>query len=310
MTASPFGALTVIANPHAGEGRVGRRALRACSAVSPSGASSTRFQVTDGPGDATRLATDASGRRRPVPGGGGRRRDGPGGRQRHVPRRTADRGRAGAGCGPGVLRMRPGEELRSPRRRRCCVRPPAGENTYPFDVMKVAFTGPDGGRTSRYSVNLAEIGFGAAVHGPERAARTGTRSVVRIVLVDPRPHASAGCQDRGGSQRLRGQGLQRDRRQRAVRLRRHAVVATLVPGRRRRGRAGVHRAHGPTRTRCCRPCTGTAITSRIRTSVRCAARIRVSIEAERPLPIVADGELLGTTPATFQIVPRSILLKL
>ncbi len=40
------------------------------------------------------------------------------------------------------------------------------------------------------------------------------------------------------------------------------------------------------------------------------AKIRISIEGERPLPIVADGELLGTTPATFQIVPRSILLKL
>ncbi len=40
------------------------------------------------------------------------------------------------------------------------------------------------------------------------------------------------------------------------------------------------------------------------------AKIRMAIEAERPLPIVADGELLGTTPASFQIVPRSILLKL
>ena len=40
------------------------------------------------------------------------------------------------------------------------------------------------------------------------------------------------------------------------------------------------------------------------------AKIRVSIDAERPLPVVADGELLGTTPATFQMVPRSILLKL
>ena len=40
------------------------------------------------------------------------------------------------------------------------------------------------------------------------------------------------------------------------------------------------------------------------------AKIRVAVEADRPLPIVADGEVLGTTPATFQIVPQQILLKL
>jgi diacylglycerol kinase family enzyme len=38
-----------------------------------------------------------------------------------------------------------------------------------------------------------------------------------------------------------------------------------------------------------------------------AARIRV--EADRALPIEADGEPLGTTPATFDIIPRPILLK-
>jgi len=40
------------------------------------------------------------------------------------------------------------------------------------------------------------------------------------------------------------------------------------------------------------------------------AKIRVSVDAERPLPIVADGGLMGSTPATFQVIPRSILLKL
>jgi diacylglycerol kinase family enzyme len=36
----------------------------------------------------------------------------------------------------------------------------------------------------------------------------------------------------------------------------------------------------------------------------------VAVEADRPLPIEADGALLGTTPATFQIVPRALRLKL
>ena len=35
------------------------------------------------------------------------------------------------------------------------------------------------------------------------------------------------------------------------------------------------------------------------------AKIRVAVRADRPLPVVADGEPLGTTPATFQIVPRA-----
>ena len=40
------------------------------------------------------------------------------------------------------------------------------------------------------------------------------------------------------------------------------------------------------------------------------AKIRVAVRADRPLPVVADGEPLGTTPATFQIVPRALRLKL
>ena len=40
------------------------------------------------------------------------------------------------------------------------------------------------------------------------------------------------------------------------------------------------------------------------------AKIRIAVDAERPLPVVADGVPLGTTPATFQVVPQQILLKL
>jgi diacylglycerol kinase family enzyme len=35
----------------------------------------------------------------------------------------------------------------------------------------------------------------------------------------------------------------------------------------------------------------------------------VRVEAERPLRIEADGEVLGTTPATFRIVPSAIQVK-
>ena len=73
-----------------------------------------------------------------------------------------------------------------------------GENTYPFDVVKVAFTGPDGERAIRYSVNLAEIGFGAAVAARScRADRA--RAVVRVVLVDARRAPACGT---SGSRRI------------------------------------------------------------------------------------------------------------
>jgi diacylglycerol kinase family enzyme len=34
------------------------------------------------------------------------------------------------------------------------------------------------------------------------------------------------------------------------------------------------------------------------------------IEADRPLPIESDGELLGTTPATVEIIAQPIQMKL
>ena len=39
------------------------------------------------------------------------------------------------------------------------------------------------------------------------------------------------------------------------------------------------------------------------------AKIRFEVRSERPMPVLADGVALGTTPATFQIVPRPILLQ-
>ena len=46
------------------------------------------------------------------------------------------------------------------------------------------------------------------------------------------------------------------------------------------------------------------------TRSRLRAKIRFAVEADRPLAVVADGEPFGTTPATFQVVPQQILLKL
>ena len=37
---------------------------------------------------------------------------------------------------------------------------------------------------------------------------------------------------------------------------------------------------------------------------------RVRVEADPPFRIEADGETLGATPATFEVIPRPIRLKL
>jgi diacylglycerol kinase family enzyme len=34
------------------------------------------------------------------------------------------------------------------------------------------------------------------------------------------------------------------------------------------------------------------------------------VEAERSLPVEADGEVLGTTPATFTVLPQVLRLKI
>ncbi len=114
MTSSPFGSLAVIANPHAGDGRVGRELPALERGLAERGLEYS-LQLTDGPGDATRLATDAmdAGVRFLVAVGGdgtiqevvnGMFRDG---------RPIVDE--PGARPGARTLRVRPGEELRVAR---------------------------------------------------------------------------------------------------------------------------------------------------------------------------------------------------
>jgi YegS/Rv2252/BmrU family lipid kinase len=266
------------------------------------------LQVTDRPGDATRLATDAmdAGVRFLVAVGGdgtihevvnGMFRDG----RPIVDEPVLGVVPAHSGCDlvksfglPGDVDAACGHLL--------------GDNTYPFDVVKVAFTGPDGERAIRYSVNLAEIGFGAAV-----AARTAGRpgrvrsflafwsTFARTRVRDVRIEADRGvyegpafnvivgnAQFASGGVRLSPRSFPGDGvADVLVFTGPRSDAYTLLPA---MYRHGDHVPHAHIR--------------------EMRAKVRVSIDAARPLPIVADGEPLGTTPATFQMVPRSILLKL
>jgi len=40
------------------------------------------------------------------------------------------------------------------------------------------------------------------------------------------------------------------------------------------------------------------------------AKVRVTVEADRAMPVVLDGRDVGSTPATFQVVPQQVLLKI
>ena len=307
MTSSPFGSLAVIANPHAGDGRVGRELPALERGLADRGLEYS-LQLTDGPGDATRLATDAmdAGVRFLVAVGGdgtiqevvnGMFRDG----RPIVDDPVLGLVPAHSGCDlvksfglPGDVDAACGHLL--------------GDNTYPFDVVKVAFTDPAGEPAIRYSVNLAEIGFGAAV-----AARTAGRpgrtraflafwsTFIRTRVRDVRIEADrsvyegpafnvivGNAQFASGGMRLSPRSFPGDGvADVLVFTGPRSDAYTLLPA---MYRHGDHVPHPHIR--------------------EMRAKIRVSIDAARPLPVVADGEMLGTTPATFQVIPRSILLKL
>jgi diacylglycerol kinase (ATP) len=180
-----------------------------------------------------------------------------------------------------------------------------GDNTYPLDVMKVTYLGPDGDRRSRYAHNLAEIGLGAAVSARTAAGRgrfgafwrsyLGYRVRTMRVGIDAKDdrvfrawNLVVGNGQFSAGLRLSPRSFPGD-----------GVLEALVftgpksDAYRMLPRIYRHGDHVP----------DPGITE-------LRARIRIGVEASKPLRIVADGRLLGTTPGTFQLVPRRILLKL
>jgi YegS/Rv2252/BmrU family lipid kinase len=310
VSSSPFGSLAVIANPRAGQGRVGRELAAVERGLAAQGLDYS-LQVTSRPGDGTRLATAAmdDGFRFLVAVGGdgtvqevvnGMFRDG----RPIVDEPVLGVVPAHSGCDLVKSFGLPGDVEGACAHLR-------GERTYPFDVVKVVHTVPGGERATRYSVNLAEVGFGAGVIAraqrmPAWAGRAraflafwatfvSTRS--RAVRVEADRHVYEGrafnvivgnAQYASGGLRLSPRSWPGDGvLEVLVFMGPRSDAYTLLP---QIYRHGDHVPH-----------------PRIE---ELRAKVRVAVDAERPLPIVADGELLGTTPATFQIVPRSIRLKL
>jgi diacylglycerol kinase (ATP) len=310
VATSPFGALAVIVDPRAGEGRVAASVDAVHRALERAGLDHT-VQIAKEPGDATRLATAAldEGYRYIAAVGddatvqdvvNGMFRDG----RTIVDAPVLAVLAAGSGCDlirsfglPGDVDAASGHLL--------------GDTTYELDVMKISARGDDGATRVRYAHNVAEVGLHAVA--TDRAARlprplgnarrflgfwsayVSTRIGSVDVITDGRHHPLRAWSVIVGNGQFADGGMRLSPRS----FPGDGVLDTLVfTGRKSDAyrllpRIFRHGDHVP----------DPGITE-------LRARLNLVIESDRPLPVVADGTKLGTTPAAFQVVPRQILLKL
>jgi diacylglycerol kinase (ATP) len=185
-----------------------------------------------------------------------------------------------------------------------------GDAIYPLDVMKITCRGSDGDRT-RYAHNLAQVGLGADVwirtnRMPQMFGERGraflgfwsaylrTRRTELRVAVDTKSWTGRAFQVIVGNAQF-ASGLRLSPRSwpgdgvldALVFTGQTSDAYTMMP---RIMRHGDHLPDPAIR--------------------EFRAKIRVAIEADRPMPVVADGVTLGMTPATFQLVPQQILMKI
>jgi diacylglycerol kinase (ATP) len=306
---SPFGKLTVIVNPHAGRRRVEReipeleRNLRA-----------KRLDYvllrTEGPGDATRFAREAlegGGRFVVAVGGDGTVNEVVNGMLDAEGNPVGEDpvlGVVAAGSGSDFVRTfgLPGDATRA------CGHL-VGDNTYPLDVGRVTYSTP-GGIATRYFVNVAEAGLGAAVaaRADRMSARLGQAkyfigfwlTLPRFKLTGVRVRADrktyegpaymivvGNGQYYGGGMKVSPRSYPGDGVLDAVVFKGPKSDAfTMIPKIYR----GEHVPHPHIE--------------------EMRVKNELVVEADRPLPIEADGEVLGNTPVTFQVLPHPIKLKL
>lgn len=306
----PLGRPLVIANPSAGraDGTVLGRLLRALEDVGLA----HDLAVTDGPGVATTLARRAiaeEGRRYVIAVGGD-------GTVHEVVNGLVDAGTGRArGDSPvlGVVSAGSGCDLvrtfgldRDPE---TLARHLATDDVLPIDLGRVRFVGLDGAPTTRVFANIAEVGFGGAVArtaarlparlGPARysvgivAAWGRFRRVPTRLVHDGGTIEDAVCnvivangQFFGGGMHVAPRALPTDGR---FNVQSWVGTPTDVLRASRQLRDGSHLS---------------------RSDVREWQSRRVEVAGDRPLALEADGELLGWSPATFDVLERVIGLKL
>jgi len=309
---SPFGPLVVIANPRSGRGKVATH-LPEIERILTDARLSYRIVRTTHPGHATEVARDAlaRGERYLVAVGGD-------GTVHEVVNGMLDAGRpvaagavlgvvaAGSGCDFVRSFGLPGDTLQAARHL-------AGDRVRPLDVGQVTFNSRTSGTSApaevtRYFPNIAEAGLGGAVVA--RAARLpaflgparypvgfwltlpGFRPATVRLDVDGQAYqwrahnvVVANCRFYGGGMQISPKSKPDD----------GALDVLVMAGPKSDAFTELPKVY-----------RGTHLPHRNIAELR-ASRVRV--EADPPFRIEADGELLGTTPATFEIIPTPIRLK-
>jgi len=303
---SPFGRLVIIANPSSGWGRSEAK-LRKVESMLRDWGLDYRIVTTTGPGHAAEAAAEAlrGGDRFLVAAGG----DGTvhevvngmfAGGQPITPDAVLGVLATGSGCDFVRSFGIPGDAVRAARHL-------TGDAVRTIDLGKVTFA--DGGATTeRYFANIAEAGLGGSVVA--RASRlpgafASTRYFVGFWLTLPRFRPAAVRLDADG--------------QAFEWLAHNVVVANcrfygggmLISPKSEPddGRLDVLVMTGPKSdayTTLPKVYRGTHLPHRDIAELRVS---RLTVETDVPYPIEADGEMLGTTPATFEVIPGALRLK-
>jgi diacylglycerol kinase (ATP) len=303
---SPFGPMVVIANPRSGGGKVGAH-LPEIERILTAAQLSYRIVPTAHPGHATQIARDAlaGGERYLVAAGGdgtvhevvnGMFSDG------QPVAADAVLGVVAAGSGCDLVRSfgLPGGTVAAARHL-------AGDQVRPIDVGRVTFTdGP--AQVTRYFPNIAEAGLGGAVVA--RTARLpaflgAARYLAGFWLTLPgfRPAAVrldadgqafqwrahnvvvANCRFYGGGMQISPKSEPDD----------GAFDVLVMVGPKSDAFTALPRIY-----------RGAHLPHRNIAELRAS---RLTVQADPPFRIEADGETLGTTPATFEIIRTPIRLK-
>ncbi len=305
---SPFGPLTVIVNPEAGRRRV-RTAVPAVEQALRSLGLEYELRTTEGPGDATLLARRAleeGGRFVVAVGGDGTVHGVVNGMLADdrplVPDPVLGVIAAGSGCDFVRTFGLPADPATAVARL-------AGEGSFPLDVARIGYIGADGRPAVRYFANIAEAGLGGST--ARRAARLPrplgiSRYFLAFWLTLPRFRpasmrvevdgaaayegravnvVAANCRFFGGGMQVSPRSDPSDGALDLMVFNGPKTDSfTMLP----RIYKGRHLPH--------------------RNIVEAGGR-RVALDGSSPFEIEADGEVLGTTPATVEVLHHAIRLK-
>lgn len=300
-----YGKAVVIANPIAGKGWVGRDPSVLEDLLRAAGIG-FELRLTSGRGHAREIARstiEGGGMFLVAVGGDGTIHEVVNGMFDADPTPDAVLGILSAGSGSDFIRT-----FGLPQDPRDGIKHLTGENLFTVDIGKITYArGED--RPVEYFPNIAEAGLGADV---VRRAERFPRSMGRLrylagfwmslgtfkptegrVVLDERTYEGpitnlvvANAQFFGGGMRIAPKAHPADGK----------FDVLVQRGTKRDYVAGITKVY-----------KGTHLPS---PAIKQYLAARVEVTTEKPLPVEADGELLGTTPATFELLPEALKLKI